>query len=174
MNSECSRTADQLRRAFHGDAWHGPSLREVLDGITAEQANSRPLASAHSIWELLLHIEVWVRAPHAAMSGKAMPALDKTDHIDPDIDWPPVKASGPSDWEAAKKRAFQAADDFIAAIKDFGDERLTKIVPGRNYDFYFLLHGVVQHTLYHAGQIAILKKETLGRHVTPDALSSRA
>lgn len=158
MSSECSRIADQLRRAFHGDAWHGPSLREVLEAITAEQANSRPLANAHSIWELLLHIEAWVNAPHAAMSGKPMPGLDKTDHIDSTIDWPPVKATGTKDWEAAKKRASQAADEMIAAIERFGDSRLTQVVPGRNYDFYFLLHGVVQHTLYHTGQIALLKK----------------
>lgn len=92
------------------------------------------------------------------MSGKAMPALDKTDHIDPTIDWPPVNAAGPKDWEAAKKRTFQAADEMVTATERFGDARLTQVVLGRNYDFYFLLHGVVQHTLYHAGQIALLKK----------------
>jgi uncharacterized damage-inducible protein DinB len=163
MSSECSRIADQLRRAFNGDAWHGPSLREALAGITAEQANARPIPGAHSIWELLLHIEAWVRAPLTAMSGTPMPGLDKTDHIDAEIDWPPVKATGSKDWESAKKHAFQAADEMVGAIEKFGDSRLSEIVPGRKYDFYFLLHGVVQHTLYHTGQIALLKKSVAGK-----------
>ena len=158
MNSECSRIADQLRRAFSGDAWHGPSLRETLAGISAEQANGRPIPAAHSIWELLLHIETWVHAPRAAMTGTAMPALDKTDHIAAEVDWPPVRATAKADWEAAKKHAFGAAEEMTAAIEKFGDSRLNETVPGRGYDFYFLLHGVVQHTLYHTGQMAALKK----------------
>jgi hypothetical protein len=38
------------------------------------------------------------------------------------------------------------------------DSRLTERVPGKDYDIYFMLHGAVQHALYHAGQIALLKK----------------
>lgn len=158
MNIECSRIADQLRRAFNGDAWHGPSLRETLAGVTAEQANARPIPGAHSIWELLLHIEAWVRAPRAAMTGKAMPGLDKTEHIAAEIDWPAVRATAKANWETAKKSAFAAAEELAAAIEKFGDSRLNETVPGRTHHFYFLLHGVVQHTLYHTGQMALLKK----------------
>jgi uncharacterized damage-inducible protein DinB len=158
MNSECAKIADQLKRAFHGEAWHGPSVKEILSGVTAEQAMARPIANAHSIWELVLHIETWVRAPLEAMSGKKMPALDATDHADPEIDWPPVRKTGQSEWRAAQKRAFATADELVAAIEKFGDARLREKVPGRKYDFWFLLHGAVQHALYHAGQMAMLKK----------------
>ena len=44
------------------------------------------------------------------------------------------------------------------SIEGFGDSRLKDIVPGRQYDFYFLFHGIVQHSLYHGGQIAMLKR----------------
>jgi len=107
---------------------------------------------------LLLHIEAWVRAPRAAMTGTAMPGLDKTDHIAAEVDWPSVRATAKADWEAAKKSVFEAAGEIAAAIENFGDSRLRETVPGRKYDFYFLLHGVVQHTLYHTGQMAVLKK----------------
>jgi hypothetical protein len=47
--SESDHIADQLRRAFYGDAWHGDSLFEILAGVTAAQAAARPVKDAHSI-----------------------------------------------------------------------------------------------------------------------------
>ena len=73
-------------------------------------------------------------------------------------DWPPVTEQTPDAWKAALSRLFQAKDEIAAAIEKFSDARLSEIVPGRKYDFYFLFHGIVQHSLYHAGQIALLKK----------------
>ena len=56
---ETGRINDQLQRAFQGKAWHGPSLKEALAGITADQAAARPVGNAHSIWELTHHIGAW-------------------------------------------------------------------------------------------------------------------
>ena len=55
---EASRIADQLRRAFSGDA--KLAFSELLSGVAADQAFARPLPSAHTIWELVLHIDAWV------------------------------------------------------------------------------------------------------------------
>lgn len=156
MNSECSHIADQLRRAFYGEAWHGPSLTEILAGVTPEQANTRAIADAHTIWELLHHIETWAAQPLATVTRGA-PMID-LGVLPMEIDWPPVKETSATAWEAAKTHAFQTADDLARAIETFSDERLRETVPGRDHPFYVLLHGVVQHTLYHAGQIALLKR----------------
>ena len=61
MNAESLRIADQLRRAFAGDPWHGSPLSELLANVTADQASARPLPSGHTIWEFVLHIDVYVR-----------------------------------------------------------------------------------------------------------------
>ena len=153
MNNECSRIADQLRRAFDGEAWHGPALKELLADVTAKHAYAHPVSGAHSIWELVLHIEVWTRAAAQSIQGVPMPKIVGTVQ-----DWPPVTEQGPEAWKAALSRLFQAKDEIAAAIEEFGDARLSEIVPGRKYDFYFLFHGIVQHSLYHGGQIALLKK----------------
>src|SRR5262245_2958436 len=50
---------DDLNNIHDGDAWHGPSLKEILSGVTADQAAAKPLAKAHSIWELTAHIAAW-------------------------------------------------------------------------------------------------------------------
>ncbi|PYQ46578.1 MAG: hypothetical protein DMF78_26090 [Acidobacteria bacterium] len=53
MSSEIERLEAQLEAAFEGPAWHGPSVLEALDGVTAEGASAHPLTGAHSIWELV-------------------------------------------------------------------------------------------------------------------------
>lgn len=151
-NSESLRIADQLRRAFSGKAWHGPALNEVLANITAEQAVARPLPAAHSIWELTLHIEVWAHAALEATKGTPMAKIVGTEE-----DWRPA-GNGAAAWASAQERLFSTAEQLAQAIERFSDERLQEIVPGRKYDFYFLFHGIVQHSLYHGGQIAMLKK----------------
>jgi hypothetical protein len=59
LSSELARIDDELRRAYDGDAWHGPPLREVLEGVTAEVAAFRHPAPAHSIWGIINHLAAW-------------------------------------------------------------------------------------------------------------------
>jgi hypothetical protein len=73
-------------------------------------------------------------------------------------DWPEIQAQGDQGWHAAVKRLERANDELIEATRRLPDERLGETVPGRDYSVYFLLHGIAQHNLYHAGQIALLKK----------------
>jgi DinB family protein len=153
MSAESLRIADQLRRAFGGDAWHGPPLSDLLAGITAEQASARALPSAHSIWELVLHIDIYLQVGFSATQGIPMPQLYGTDG-----DWPALRDDSAAAWFAAKERLFQNAEKLAQAIEKFDDAKLQHTAPGRSYDFYYLFHGIVQHSLYHGGQIAILKK----------------
>jgi uncharacterized damage-inducible protein DinB len=153
MNTECLRIADQLRRAFDGDAWHGDSLFELLNGIPAAQAAAYPVSSAHSIWELVLHIELYAEIARGALEGQPMPKLYVTGE-----DWRVVTDQSPEAWRLTLDSLFRTKDRLATAIGGLSDARLTEIAPGRDYDFYHLLHGIVQHSLYHGGQIALLKK----------------
>lgn len=143
--------ADQLRRAHQGEAWHGPSLREILAGITAEMASSRPVAQAHGIWELVTHISAWLPAVGRRLDGESveLPAA---------ADWPATAESSETAWQnalAALERETQKLQETIAKLPE---ESLHKGVPGRDHSVRFMLEGVIQHHLYHAGQIALLKK----------------
>ena len=145
--------ADQLRRAFQGDAWHGPAVKELLANVSAGQAAARPIDSAHSIWELMLHIEAWENVAFAAIGGIAMPTK-----MPPEQDFQKVAHKEEAAFKTAKDRLFERNEELAAAIERFDPARLQDTVPGRTYDFYHLFHGMTQHALYHAGQIALLKK----------------
>ncbi|HEY1240215.1 MAG TPA: DinB family protein [Bryobacteraceae bacterium] len=151
MNAECIRIADQLRRAFHGEAWHGDSVGELLAGVSAEQALQRPLVPAHTIWELVLHIRAWVNAASEAVQGTPLPTIVGTE-----ADWPGIPDKSEAAWSRATADLFRSAERLAGAIEGFGDGKLHDTVPGRPYDFYYLFHGIVQHSLYHGGQIALL------------------
>jgi uncharacterized damage-inducible protein DinB len=153
MKNECFRMADQLRRAFEGNAWHGPAMRELLAEVSATQAAARPIASAHSIWELMLHIAAWENVAIAAISGIAMPKPMPLEQ-----DFPRVADQNEAAFKAARERLFEVNQKLAGAIEKFDGKRLEDRVPGRAYDFYHLFHGMTQHALYHAGQIALLKK----------------
>ncbi len=148
---EISRIADQLKRAFEGDAWHGPAVLEVLEGVSARAAASKPVAGAHSIWELVLHIAAWDGAIRRRMEGQAL-------QLSPEQDFPPVKDTSDAAWRSAVHSLKQNHSELIAALLAMPDYRLTATVPGKDYDFYHMLHGAAQHELYHAGQIALLRK----------------
>jgi uncharacterized damage-inducible protein DinB len=152
--SETARIADQLRRAFYGGAWHGDSLFEVLKGISAAQAAARPVKNAHSIWELVLHIAAWDGAVRKRMTGVAV-------KLSAARNFPDVTDASEAAWGKALAHVRQVHDELIAAAEKFPDASLRKPVPGKkgaHYNFYYMLHGVVQHELYHTGQIALLKK----------------
>jgi hypothetical protein len=73
-------------------------------------------------------------------------------------DWLMLTDTSAAAWTTATDRLFQSAEQLAQAIERFTDARLEDTVPGREYDFYYLFHGIVQHSLYHGGQIAMLKK----------------
>jgi uncharacterized damage-inducible protein DinB len=149
--SEASRIADQLHRAFHGSAWHGPALLELLADVDAATAAAKPLAHVHSIWELVLHVAVWDDAALRRLDGKKWQPTGLAN-------FPPVSAPAEAAWRIAKAEVRSTHDTLVKTVAALPDSRLGDRVPGKRYDFYHMLHGIAQHELYHAGQIAILKK----------------
>jgi uncharacterized damage-inducible protein DinB len=149
--SEAARISDQLRRAFYGSAWHGPAVLELVKDMNAETAAAKPLDDVHSIWELLLHIEAWDRAGLIRLGGKKC-------QLKGEKNFPPVTASTDEAWRETVTHVKDTHDELVKTVAALPKPRLLDQVPGKKYDFYHMLHGIAQHELYHAGQIAILKK----------------
>jgi len=150
--TETHRINSQLKRAQEGQAWHGPSLRELLVGVTAEQAAAKPIPNAHSIWELVNHIIAWEQIASRRLEGEVNMSIPD------EINFPPVTDASEAAWQATLQSLEASHRSLRDGVKKIDDAKLEETVPGTSYSKYALLHGVIQHDLYHAGQIALLKK----------------
>jgi uncharacterized damage-inducible protein DinB len=152
--SQSAQLADQIRRAFDGEAWHGDSVLEILADLDAATAAAHPIEGAHSVWELVLHIACWDEVTIQRAGGKAvMPSEEQN--------FPPVKDTSEAAWKKAVEQLKSTHRRLVETVAAFPDARLQEQIPGKaeeGYDFYHLFSGIVQHELYHAGQIALLKK----------------
>jgi len=151
--SETDRICQQLKQALEGDAWHGPALLEILVRIGAETAFSRPIADAHSIWEIVLHLSATQRLMHRRIEGDPTAT-----ELPPAEDWPAVRQSTTATWEEAVRKLEENEVQLRSAIAAFPPELLDRpLIPGGR-SAYNNFHGYVQHIIYHTGQIALLKR----------------
>ncbi|MFA7331863.1 MAG: DinB family protein [Candidatus Delongbacteria bacterium] len=152
MSSELERLAEQLQLALEGDAWHGPSVLGGLDGVAAEQASSHPIPTAHSMWELVLHIRSDYTLILRRLAGDGRP-------FTPEEDWPACPPATAENWREAveelRRLNLQLREAVLAFPAHRLDEPLVSEVP---YSAYTQFIGVTQHNLYHAGQISLLKR----------------
>jgi uncharacterized damage-inducible protein DinB len=149
--TEVDRVLDQLRRAWRGPAWHGPAVMEALARVTPARATARPLPNAHSIWEITDHIAVWEDVVRRRIRGEA---YDPS----PEEDWRPMGDGSDAAWSATLARLEDGHRGLEQAIEALDEARLLGVGPGSPHTPYVLIHGAIQHDLYHAGQIVILAK----------------
>jgi uncharacterized damage-inducible protein DinB len=156
--TEILRIVDQLQREHSGDPWHGSPMLTILDGIDATHAARKPIAGGHSIWELVLHVTGWKREVARRVGGAPAgePAVG---------DWPAVGEPSEVRWRSAVDDLGAAHRELLDAVQKLPESHLFEPTNdprdrplGTGVSYYVLLHGAVQHDVYHAGQIAVLKK----------------
>ncbi len=150
--SEIEFIVDQLKCSFDGEAWHGPALMEILDGVDAKTAAGRPIPDAHSIWELVLHVAAWEHAIRTRIVERR--ALQLSD----EQNFPRVTDVSEGAWRQALEILRRGHEQLIATVSGMTESQLSEQVPGKPYDIRFMLMGAAQHAAYHGGQIALLKK----------------
>jgi uncharacterized damage-inducible protein DinB len=158
MVREIDRIVDQLQRAYNGDAWYGPSVGAALAGVDARQAAERPEPTAHTICEIVLHMTAWTREVTRRL--RAGVARDPEEG-----DWPAATAAADDDWQAIAAALDAATAELVQAISTLDDGQLEDRIGdvrdralGSGVSRYVTLHGLIQHHVYHAGQISLLKK----------------
>jgi len=149
--------ADRLRRTVRGPMWHGPALSELLERVSLTDSIARPIAGAHSIFELVVHTTAWAEIAHQRLVASA--AGRKTAEPTRREDWPDVPDT-PTEksWQAAISRLTDVYDALADLSATLDADALKAIVKGREYRAIVMLDGVVEHGTYHGGQIALLLK----------------
>jgi uncharacterized damage-inducible protein DinB len=152
MEVEIKRLDVQLQRSFEGGAWHGPALLEVLDGCTPEEAFARPIAGAHTVWEIVLHLIGTYHLVLRRLNGDAAP-------LSPAQDWPPAPTPTLSAWQDTVSALRRANEELRQRVLAFNPHALdAPLVPEPAFSAYTQFIGITQHDLYHAGQIVLLKR----------------
>lgn len=148
---ETRRLVRLIRRAFEGPAWYGPAIQEVLEDFDPEDADLR-VGGSQSPLELLLHMVQWrqyairlLKGDHALVSREEMT-------------YPRVENGGEYGWTDARVRLDNSQAELVRLVERFPAERLDEEVPERDFTWATLLHGLVNHDVYHLGQLRFLQK----------------
>lgn len=152
VTPELNEFLDDLHRAYEGGAWHGPPLRSVLEGITAQTAMTRVSPEGHTICELVVHLAAWDHVVARRIAeGRAI-------ELPEGGNFPPVVDESSTAWEKALSDLDLRHRELREIVSRLDATKLRETVAGQDYSIAFMLRGVAQHMAYHAGQIAILKK----------------
>lgn len=158
--AEAARFADQLERSLHGGAWHGPALAEALEGLTAEEADFRPLADAHTIRELVFHVDFWIQETLRRIEGPP------DDRPDPETDFPTgevAKGRRDATWKAALAQLETSHRRLQATVLALDETSFDRRVAGSDPTLRGMLLGLLQHNAYHGGQIVLLARAARSR-----------
>lgn len=151
--TEVERVLDQYDRAMSGDAWHGDNVWTILTAVDPLQAFDRPLAGRHSMWELLAHMKFWETQVCRRLAG--LPSLP----VD-DLNFPAMPEATTESWRQLLQEYRMSNENLRKAVAALSDVRLDQPLSAPHKSVYVEVHGVIQHNLYHAGQIAFLRKNS--------------
>lgn len=148
--SRARRLADALQEAYAASPWYGPALTTVLEGVPARRIAEHPVPGAHSIAELLVHLAHWKDVVRRRLEGDPVPEAN-------DLDWAATDSASPS-LRTLRRRLDAAHDRLVSRVAALSDAELDGRVAGNAMSREEIVHGVLQHDVYHAGQLALLLK----------------
>ena len=146
-----AQIAKQLNGVYFGGNWTGVNLKETLADISREQATTR-FYTFNTIAALVFHMNYYVDAILKVLQGGPLDAHDRDS-----FNHSPVLSD--TDWEKLLTKTWADAESLIRQVEQLPDQKLREDFSDKKYGNYNInLHGVIEHTHYHLGQIVLLKK----------------
>ncbi|KAA5536353.1 DUF1572 domain-containing protein [Taibaiella lutea] len=143
--------AKHFKEIHFGGNWTCSNLKDNLADITWQEATTQ-VYNLNTIAVLVYHVNYYVSAVLKVLHGEALNASDKFS-----FDCPPINSE--EDWQALTNKAFTEAEIFAGLIEALPEEKLWENFSDEKYgNYYRNLHGIIEHTHYHLGQIALIKK----------------
>ena len=146
-----SQIARHFREVHFGGNWTSVNLKDSLAGITWQQATTK-VYSLNTIAALVYHINYYVSAVLKVLQGGPLDAHDKYS-----FDLPQIESQ--EEWEKLLNKTWADAKNFANLIEQLPDSKLENDFSEKKYGSYYRnLHGIIEHTHYHLGQIVLIKK----------------
>lgn len=143
----------QLEEIYSGKPWYGNSITEVFNSIGEADAARRLIPEGHSIVDLIYHMITWRYFAITQLQG------DKNYDVQPNDknDWREINYDNKNLLTDALSEFDRIHKQLIAELTNFDDDMVESVVPARDFSFKFLLTGLIQHDIYHLGQISLLR-----------------
>ena len=151
--NELKAIIERMESVFSGEPWYGKSITRLLDEVDETAVYTKINGHAHTMIELLFHMLNWQEF--------ALHRLQEDNNIDPQryqlLDW---RETDPSmhTWNTGIAAFTGAHNKIVELLKRSPDELLSRQVQYRPYDMRFLLNGLIEHNIYHIGQITLINK----------------
>ena len=150
---ETTTIIQQFKDAFDGDPWFGRNAKALFAEINEANAFEKPNGQ-HSLLELVWHMVNW----REFAITRVQPDAGKDLHYFETNDWRQLDHSDTSLLQKGLDRLAQTQEELLDILESFDDNKLNESVPERQYSFRKLFTGILQHDIYHLGQIAYLLK----------------
>ncbi len=152
MKKETESIIRNLQNTLEGQPWFGRAVYELLNKIDESKTSVKPNTTEHSLLELLWHMNTWAEFTLAHLENRAADELTAIEQND----WRTINAEK-HNWKKGMAQLKSVHEKIIVILKQKEDIFLKEPVPGREFNFRFMLNGLIQHNIYHAGQIAYIK-----------------
>jgi len=149
--SEIDRILNHYDEVLRGAAWHGDPMWQILKGISAEMAARRPLPGAHTIWEIVMHMIFWEEVATERLAGRRAGLVEERN-------FPPMPGHTEEAWSKTLDQLRASNHSFRQALSQLDAAKLDGLSAAGKRTFYDEAHGLIEHHVYHLGQIALLKK----------------
>jgi hypothetical protein len=136
---------------LHGEPWHGDAIWQVLDGISAQQAAARPIPDFHTIWELVMHMSFWEGVAAQRLYGQKAGLVEE-------LNFPAMPAPTEENWRKTLEEFRTSNRNFRDALNKVDPAKLDQLTAAQKRTYYGEAHGILEHHVYHVGQIVMLKK----------------
>lgn len=150
MNSS-KQLAKHLKEIHFGGNWTLSNLKDQLSDISWEEALKKP-HSLNSIATLNFHINYFIKALIDVLEGRKLDSKDELSFDHPEI-------NNQADWNNMLTEIWKDAELCIQLVEEFPNERLSEVFTDEKYgNYYRNILGIIEHSHYHLGQIALIKK----------------
>ena len=153
MNKETQYIIKSFESTLSGQPWFGRAVYEILEEVDEAKATIKPNGSDHSMLVLLWHMNTWAEFVLGSLENKT---VDEMKAIEAN-DWREIDPKTHT-WEKGIDQLKSTHKKIIDLLNQKDDDFLSEIVPTRKFNFRFMLNGLIQHNIYHLGQVAYVKK----------------
>jgi uncharacterized damage-inducible protein DinB len=154
MNKETQYIIKSFESILSGQPWFGRAVYEILGEVDEAKAGTRPNGTEHSMLDLIWHMNTWAEFVLGSLENRT---VDKMKEIDAN-DWRTIDPKIHT-WQKGVEQLKATHSKIIELLgQKVDDNFLSEIVPTRKFNYRFMLNGLVQHNIYHLGQVAYIKK----------------